>query len=196
MTFFKALLVGLTVAIPVGPAGLLCLERASSHGWRPGLSSVIGMNLADVLSALLVVLGVGFLSDFLTAHRSAFALLSGVVLLVVGGFFFWTRHRAPTTPASKDLAYHGLSTFLLAISPVTMLMMVMLFSTLGIEGFGQSLPVILLGVATGSVLWGVCLLFASKWLKALLGARSHILKTILASSFVLLGLYSTFLAIS
>lgn len=194
ITFFKAVLVGLAVAIPVGPAGLLCLERTSSQGWRTGLSSVLGMNIADVCSALLVLVGVGFLSDFLKAHESTLSFLVGLVLIVVGIYFFYARERSSAASNSRELAYHGLSSFFLAISPSTLLLMLMLFSMLGIDGFNHSAPVILLGVATGSVIWGAGVLLAGKKLQVIFGTRSRVLKTFLSVAFVGLGLYAAVFA--
>ena len=195
-TFLKGLLVGLTVALPIGPVGLLCLERTTCRGWRMGLSTILGMNLADIITAFAVLLGVGFITDFATAHGSIFKVIVGAIFLGVGAYLLHTRAKeAEEKREPKDLAYGGVSAFLLSFSPTTILMMILLFPLLGV-GSSSTLPMALLGVAFGSFAWGMGVLFAGKKLKEMLsGDKMTKFRTILGLLFIILGVGSAILAI-
>lgn len=189
------MLVGLAVAVPVGPAGLYCLEKNTSCGWRTGVSSVVGMNLADIFSAFLVLVGVGFLSDFLDSHGAMLQTIAGCIFLGVGIYTFYTRHRVKREEYGKDMAYAGVSAFLLAVSPAPLLMMLLLFPLLGLVD-ASSRWIILAGVGAGSLLWGVVVILMGGKIRATFSKSLYKFKTVIALTLVVLGLYATLTAIT
>jgi hypothetical protein len=58
--FLRGLLIGLAVAIPVGPISLLCLHRTLAGGWRAGFAAGMGAATADAVYATATGLGLGF----------------------------------------------------------------------------------------------------------------------------------------
>ena len=74
----KGILIGLTVAIPVGPVGLLCLDMTITHGRRAGLSCSSGMVVADIVSASIMLMSIGVLYAFIVAHEVGIRIGTGL----------------------------------------------------------------------------------------------------------------------
>ena len=72
------------VAVPVGPVGLLCVNRTLSKGPTYGLFSGLGIATADALSAGVVALGLTLVSGFLIDQQVWLRLIGGTFLLYIG----------------------------------------------------------------------------------------------------------------
>mgnify|MGYP005843028833 CR=1 FL=1 len=160
--FFKGLLVGFIVALPVGPVALVCIGRSLAKGRISGICSGIGAATADGVYSAVAGLGVTFISSFLMSHQMALRLTGGAVLILLG------LHIALSKPPNRegDLSDTSLigdyvSTFFLTLTnPLTILAFAAGFASLGMEGAPRKhlVPLVLvLGVFTGSALWWVLL---------------------------------------
>ena len=103
--FAEALRVGFSIAAPVGPIGLLTIQRTLERGVRVGLATGLGAATADALYGALGALGTRFLIDALVGARTTLALFGGLVLLAMA----WRVARQPlarqaaAVPTSGDL---------------------------------------------------------------------------------------------
>jgi putative LysE/RhtB family amino acid efflux pump len=77
----KGVVLGLSVAAPLGPIGVLCLRRTLAHGFLAGLAGGAGTALADALYALVAAFGVTAVSAFLAERHGLFRLVGGGMLL-------------------------------------------------------------------------------------------------------------------
>ena len=154
----QGFLLGLIVSMPIGPIGLLCIQRSLSHGWIRGMAAGFGATAADVLYAGLVAFGISFINDFLVEWADWLRLPAAVLLLFLG-------YRAFRTPASEGTAAAAGSssratsaaTFTLMVSnPLTFVGFTAVFAALGgsthITGTVSAL-LLILGVAAGCLLW-------------------------------------------
>src|SRR4249919_1069933 len=91
--FLRGLLVGFAIAAPVGPIGLLCIQRTLAYGRLTGLVTGLGAASADALYRLVAGLGVTAVSTFLSG--SACGLESPVAS------FFVISAYAPLWPAQR-----------------------------------------------------------------------------------------------
>ena len=183
----KGLIVGLAVAVPIGPVGLLCLENTVTRGRRAGLSCAGGMVTADIFSSCLMLLGFGLFYDTLMAHELVFRLVTGLIFMGMGVVLFVTRHRPVKEASGQALAGLGLSSFLLSVSPATFAMMLFLFPVLELTSGGPSIPVVA-GVALGSAVWASVILGAGGFIRSCLGDRLPAFKTVIACLFLFAGL--------
>ncbi|RBH36052.1 hypothetical protein C3F00_045060, partial [Pseudomonas sp. MWU13-2860] len=78
--FAQALLLGLAIAAPVGPIGLLCIDRSLRQGPWVGLATGLGAATADALYATLGALGLSALIQQLTALALPLVALNYAVL--------------------------------------------------------------------------------------------------------------------
>ena len=158
--FSRGIVLGLTIAAPVGPIGLLCIRRTLSHGWRAGFASGLGAATADVCYGMLAVFGLTALTQF---QRPA-AVIGGFLLLYMG---WQTTQMVPTQTATAKPGNMYLSTLALTITnPATILVFIGLFS--GISGVGQlsqtSAIALVAGVGVGSALWWLTVSQLTTWL--------------------------------
>jgi threonine/homoserine/homoserine lactone efflux protein len=160
--FLKGLVVGFLVATPVGPIGLLCIQRTLSEGKMHGLVSGLGAATADAIYGLIAALGLTFVSNFLFKEQFLLRLFGGLFLCYLGVRTFLSKPAGQTSSADAPsyISNYG-STFLLAFTnPITILVFAALFAGLGVVSsgthyFSVGLPVGLsvAGVFIGSALW-------------------------------------------
>ena len=91
----KGAMMGFVVAVPVGPLGLLCINRALSLGPWYGLFSGLGIATADALAGGIAALSISLVSQFLVDHQFAFRLVGGLFLCYLGYEIYFTRPEQP-----------------------------------------------------------------------------------------------------
>lgn len=151
--FFKGIVLGFSIAAPVGPIGLLVLRRSLAGGMRAGFVCGLGAAAADLCYGALAVFGVTLLASW---QRPA-ALIGGVLLC----WLAWQTLRSqPGEQAAQGSGFW--STFLLTVSnPMTILA----FAAM-VAGVGASAPGWFVGgVFTGSMVWWAMLSTAASLLR-------------------------------
>ena len=163
LIFLKGILLGLSIAAPVGPIGVLCIRRTLALGKLSGLVSGLGAATADGVYGVIAGFGLTLISQFLVEQAFWFRLIGGAFLCYLGIKTFLTQpanHEAKTTQKSTLLGAYA-STFALTLTnPTTILSFVAIFAGLGIAGGDQdyvSSITLVLGVFLGSALWWVLL---------------------------------------
>jgi threonine/homoserine/homoserine lactone efflux protein len=161
MFFLKSIIIGLSVAAPVGPIGLLCINRTLRYGWWSGLATGLGAATADVLYGTVAACGLTAVSRTLMGLHMWLGLLGGMFLIYLGIKTIMTERASHTTGALHNGLWKDyLSSVVLTItSPMTILTFVAVFAGLGlpIEG-GPLTPVVFVcGVFMGSALWWITL---------------------------------------
>ena len=84
MIFLKALIIGFSIAMPVGPIGMLCIKNTLSHGFRIGVATGFGAALADSCYGFMAGGGLAFLSHFLLSNSSIIKIIGSAILLYLG----------------------------------------------------------------------------------------------------------------
>jgi len=157
----KGIVLGFSIAAPVGPIGVLCMRRSLHKGFRSGLVSGLGAASADAVYGTIAAAGLTLAADFLVKQQTWLSLLGGAFLLYLG---IQTLRSPPSEMDSDEkgagsLVSDYLSTFLLTLSnPVTIFSFIALFGGLGAgTGFPLSAFLLVLGVFSGSALWWLAL---------------------------------------
>ncbi|KAA0688820.1 LysE/ArgO family amino acid transporter [Azospirillum brasilense] len=156
----KGLIIGFSIAAPVGPIGLLCIRRTLADGPAHGFVSGLGAASADAVYGAIAGFGVALVTDALLGAQVALKLVGGVMLLWLG----WSTLRARPAERAADACGGGgltgayASTFALTLAnPATILSFAAVFGGLGVSaGDGSSTSVAALlvaGVFTGSAMW-------------------------------------------
>lgn len=158
----KGLVLGFSIAAPVGPIGVLCFRRALEQGFWPAAAGGLGTAAADAAYAAVAAFGLTAISALLLDFQRALAIVGGVALLWLGARAY--RARPPERPAPADergLASMFAATFLLTLAnPTTILSFAAVFAGLGLVGAmrgGVAAGVLTLGVFAGSMLWWMLL---------------------------------------
>ena len=154
--FLKSALIGLSIAAPVGPIGLLCIQRTLDHGPRVGISTGLGAAVADAMYGAIGAFGVTALITLLTDARPLLAS-GGALFLLWLAWSAWHGAEAKQAAAAKGgvgcwQAFGG--TFLLTASnPATILSFIAVFSSLAGAISTASPMWMIAGVFLGSAAW-------------------------------------------
>jgi threonine/homoserine/homoserine lactone efflux protein len=160
--FIQGLVIGFSIAAPVGPIGVLCIRRTLTFGQLSGLFSGLGAATADALYGSIVGFGLTFVAGFLLKQQSSLQLLGGLFLCYLGVRAFQTKVQ-PLNQAADHTGYvrSFFSTFLLTLTnPATILSFAAIFSGLGIISRQNDIRFAILlvsGVFIGSILWWLTL---------------------------------------
>jgi threonine/homoserine/homoserine lactone efflux protein len=158
----KGLVLGFSIAAPVGPIGVLCFRRALERGFWPAVAGGLGTATADAAYAAVAAFGITAVSTMLLDFQRALAIVGGVALLWLGARAFRARPAdRPAEAGGRGLAPMFAATFLLTLAnPSTLLSFAAVFAGLGLIGAmsgGTAAVVLTLGVFAGSMLWWVLL---------------------------------------
>lgn len=156
----KAVGIGLLLAVPVGPIGLLCLRRSLTSGMAAGLATGLGAATADAIYAAVAAFALAAAAPLL-AEAGWLRLAGGVVLIGLGVRDIASRHAPAAVPTLRGTvgAYSGTVLLTLA-NPATVLTFAAIILGLGlvpdlISNVERGLFVA--GVFLGSALWWVVL---------------------------------------
>ena len=161
-SFLRGLIIGISIAAPVGPIGILCISRTLTQGRISGLISGLGAATADALYGSIAALGLTFISNLLINQQGWIRLIGGVFLSFLGIKIFL---RPPAKQAAgvkgHDLVSTYASTFFLTLTnPLTILSFGAIFAGLGVGSQTANYlfaGMLVLGVFTGSALWWLIL---------------------------------------
>lgn len=157
----QGLILGFSIAAPVGPIGMLCIRRSLQNGFKSGLSSGFGAASADAVYGMIAATGLTLIADFLKKQQTYLGILGGLFLLYLGYQTF--RSSLPNADSEeveeKSLISDFFSTFLLTLSnPITIFSFIALFGGLSANiDFRMSAFILVLGVFCGSALWWITL---------------------------------------
>jgi threonine/homoserine/homoserine lactone efflux protein len=159
---FKGLVLGFSIAAPVGPIGVLCIRRTLARGFKSGLVSGLGAASADAFYGSIAAAGLTLVATFLIKQQFWLGILGGGFLLYLGIKTFRTLPAAEGSLIEKSSTGGDyLSTLLLTLSnPMTIFMFVAIFGSLGSQSgavYGTFAFLLVLGVFLGSALWWLTL---------------------------------------
>jgi threonine/homoserine/homoserine lactone efflux protein len=158
--FFKGLILGFSIAAPVGPIGVLCIRKTLQHGRLSGFFSCLGAAAADTIYGIIAAFGLTMVSDFMTSQQLWLRLIGGAFLIYLGISTYRSKPYAKTSAiAHKTLTKDFISTFLLTMTnPMTILTFLAIFAGLGFTGESNTSATWLVsGVFFGSTLWWLIL---------------------------------------
>lgn len=158
----KGIIVGFSIAAPVGPIGILCIKRTLHAGRLSGLACGLGAACADGMYGIIAGFGLTGISSLLLSYQNWFQALGGLFLLYLG-FRIFREKPAKTEAAIKEKGKFKdfSSTFILTLTnPLTILSFMAIFAGLGlVQGsvqFSKSIQLVA-GVFLGSALWWLIL---------------------------------------
>jgi threonine/homoserine/homoserine lactone efflux protein len=160
--FFRSLLIGFSIAAPVGPIGVLCIKRSLMEGRLIGLITGLGAASADGVYGCIAGLGITLVSGFLIAQAN-WIRLAGSLFLAYLGINAMLSRPAVQTAAAGGMSLLGAytSTFFLTLSnPIPILSFAAIFTGLGAglsAGNYSSVLIVVLGIFTGSASWWLLL---------------------------------------
>jgi threonine/homoserine/homoserine lactone efflux protein len=176
----KGLLLGFSIAAPVGPIGVLCIRRTVAEGRASGLVSGLGAATADAVYGCVAAFGLTFISNLILGLHTWLNLLGGLFLCYLGVRTFLSVPAEEAAPAGGTGLWRSyLTTFGLTLTnPMTILSFAATFAGTGLaevssaaDGYRGSATLVL-GVFAGSALWWLLLSGLVGLLRERLDARA------------------------
>jgi threonine/homoserine/homoserine lactone efflux protein len=163
-SFLHALIIGFSVAAPVGPIGVLCIRRSLAEGWLIGLFTGLGAATADAIYGCIAGFGLTFISMFLVNQSTGLRLIGGLFLCGLGIKTILSQPAQEAAAIERRsrglLAAYGSTVFLTVTNPATILSFAAVFAGLGLtanQGDYTGALVLVSGVFLGSALWWLTL---------------------------------------
>lgn len=194
----KGLFIGFLSSAPMGPVGMLCVQRTLNEGRKNGLITGIGAVVGDMLIALLAIiaaLGMGFSTEFIQQHEGPLKVIGSIVLIVFGYVVFNKNPSKSLTKLKENKISPWkvfISSFFLTISNIaTLFLYIALFARFNVidadKPFGYDLISILF-IGIGAFLWWLLVTYLVSKLRGHFNPRGlQIFNKIIGSLLILLG---------
>lgn len=159
----KGIIVGISVSAPLGPLGILCIQRTINKGFLSGFFSGLGAAFADIVYASVAGFGISIIADFLKAQEFPIRILGGVFVIIVGIMIFRSnpvKQIRQQKGQKKGYLSDFISGFFITITnPITIVVFGAIFAGLGLNE-SSTLKLILLtliGILVGALIWWLSL---------------------------------------
>jgi threonine/homoserine/homoserine lactone efflux protein len=156
----KSIAIGILVSAPMGPIGMLCIQRTLNKGRWHGFVTGLGAALSDMIYAALTCLGMGVVVGFVEANQAPLQIIGSVMLAVFGYYIFRSNPvKSLRKQGERKLSYTQdfITAFLLTFSNVLIVLLYIgLFARLSFVSSEYSLGQLITGVAfigAGAVFW-------------------------------------------
>lgn len=160
ITLLKGFIVGLGASIPLGPLGVLCVQKTLSKGRNSGFITGLGASFSDTLYAAISLLGLAFIENLIDKNRDIVMIIGGAIIIYIGIRIFLTNpiKQIRQKNTNKKHIQDFIEAFLMTVTnPGAIFLILGLLAAVGINindsEVRPSVTIILLGVFSGSVVW-------------------------------------------
>lgn len=85
---WRGIAIGVIISAPMGPVGILCVQRTLEKGRRTGFFTGVGAAISDLFYCILTGFGLSFIEEFLKANQNVIQIIGSCVLIVFGIYLF------------------------------------------------------------------------------------------------------------
>lgn len=199
----KGILIGLCVSVPLGPIGMLVVQRTFNRGQKFGIATGLGATFSDLIYTIITLFFLSFVLDFIEVHRFAIQLIGS---LVVAGFGYYIFTSNPATqPKPNETSKHTLfgdfvTSFGLTFSnPLVLFVLIALFARFEFIRNDTTLFVSICGILSilaGAILWWSTVTFLVSHFKNKVNMRElKLINQITGIVIILIGTVGFFLGL-
>lgn len=162
LAVFWGIVIGFATSVPIGPVGILCIQRTMANNRNIGLITGLGAAMTDAFLASVGAFGITIISTFIVREQVGLRLIGGCILLAMGivGLVNKKTEHAPTKKADTAITVieHFLSSVVLTgTNPLAAITFFVAFAGVGPKigiGAGEFIGTsLVIGVFIGSLLW-------------------------------------------
>ena len=174
----KGILIGLCISVPLGPIGMLTIQRTLNRGQKHGIATGLGATTSDLIYTIITLFFLSFVLDFIEGHRFIIELVGSLVVAFFGWYIF--SSNPATQPKPNETVKHSLlgdfaTSFGLTFSnPLVLFVLIALFARFEFIGNKTTLFVSVCGILSilgGALLWWSLLTFLVSRFKNKLNMR-------------------------
>ena len=196
----KGLLIGILVSAPMGPVGMLCIQRTLSkgrwHGFVTGLGAMVSDIIYAIIYAMLTSLGMGVVVNFVEANQAPLQL-AGSLVLSVFGYYIYQSNPVKNLRKQKErklsFTQDFITAFLLTFSNVLIVLLYIgLFARFGFILPDHSLGMIIGGIiciGIGAISWWLFITYIVSKLRKWFNVRGiWLMNRIVGSTIIILSI--------
>lgn len=159
-TILRGLAIGIIISAPMGPIGMLCIQRTLNSGRKAGLYTGIGAAISDIIYCLLTGFGLSFIEDFIESNQSIIQI-AGSIVLVAFGIYLLRKNPAKSMqsfyPVKVSAGKNIITGFAFTFSnPLILFLIIGLFARFNFMDHDMHWPHYILGyiaILTGALGW-------------------------------------------
>ena len=99
-TALWGIIIGILISAPLGPIGVLVIQRTLNDGRRVGLITGLGAAVSDIIYAMISGLGLSFIVDFITSNGSSLQIIGSIIIFIFG-LYLWKKNPVKDLTPSK-----------------------------------------------------------------------------------------------
>lgn len=199
----KGILIGLTISVPLGPIGMLVVQRTFNRGQKYGIVTGLGATLSDLIYTLITLFFLSFVMDFIETHRFVIQFVGSVLVAGFGYYIFGTNPA--TQPKPNETSKHTLfgdfaTSFGLTFSnPLVLFVLIALFARFEFITNQTTLLVTIIGILSilvGALLWWSTVTFLVSHFKSKVSMRElKIINQVTGLIIISIGVVGFFLSV-
>jgi len=156
----KGILIGLCISVPVGPIGMLCIQRTFARGTKYGIATGLGATFSDLLYTIITLFFLSFVLDVIESYRFVIQIIGSLIVGVFGYYIFQTNPISQPKP--NEMQKHSLfgdfmSAFGLTFSnPLILFVLITLFARFQFINVNTTLTLTICGITSilvGATIW-------------------------------------------
>ena len=191
----KGIIIGLCISVPLGPIGMLCVQRTLTRGRAHGIVTGLGATTSDLVYTFVTLFFLRFVIGFIEAHQVVFQFTGAIVVVLFGAFIIKSRPTSQTqlrVVSKGSLVSDYLTAFGLTFSnPLILFVLMALFARF--DFIAERSPALhyLVGIGcilVGATAWWLLLTYIVSHFKNKLGLRGlRLINLITGSVIVVIG---------
>lgn len=195
--FLTGIIIGLFTSVPVGPLGILCIQRTLNRGRMHGIITGLGATTSDLVYAILVGFGMSFIINFIEAYQTLIQIVGSIIICGFGVHVFRSnpsKQLAFSTKKKSKGNYFSdyISAFLLCFSnPLIIFLFIGLFAQFQFFSPEQKFYEDIIGLSSillGAFMWWLLITLVVSKLRTQFNMRGlWILNKITGSLLIILG---------
>lgn len=192
---YKGVIIGVLVSAPMGPIGLLCIQRTLNKGPWHGFFSGVGAAFSDLIYAAITCLGMGIVIDFITNNQDILQIIGSILLLIYGIYIFRSNPSKKLQKPKENINSYSqdmVTAFFLTLSnPFIIFLYIALFARFNFISPEEKLTSMFIGLVSiliGALLWWILISFLVGKLRKIINVRGlWILNKIVGSVIIVLS---------
>lgn len=200
---FSGFIIGIFISAPMGPIGMLVIQRTLNKGRQAAFFTGVGASVSDMLYCLLSGLGLSLVTDFIESNKYVLQIVGSVVLIIYGIYLFRNNPsraiaKAPEMPTNywRDFATGFLFTF---SNPLILFFIIGLFARFNFMDSGYMYYHYIIGylaIAAGALCWWALITYFVNKVRSHFNVRSMwLINRVMAVLLILMALFGTFHAV-
>ncbi|OQB29672.1 MAG: LysE type translocator [Bacteroidetes bacterium ADurb.Bin174] len=202
-TVIKGIIIGLFISVPMGPIGMLIVQRTLDRGRKYGIATGLGATSSDLIYTVVGLFFIGFVVDFIEENKIVLQVIGSIVVFLFGIFIYKNKPQhqlqhqlLPKQQNSGNIVTDFFSSLVLTLSnPFILFVLLALFARFNFLAENTTLfhnIVGMLSILAGALSWWLVLTFLVNKFRSKLSYRSiNLINQIIGLIIMLIGVLGT-----